>query len=190
MNALIPIRFSVQGKRSPKGFTLVEMVVVLVLLAILTGVGGPFLATVVDAIGFHVDRVDLEESANLTLSRMSREIRRLRNDASVVTAGAADFEFVNRDNVQIRYRLVGNTLTRTQAGVDSGLADQMQAAGLSFTYYDDAGTVLATPAVGLGTNTNLRRIQVQTVFQHGSHVVTERLQVRPPNLRHESERFG
>lgn len=176
-------------KARQRGMTLIELVMVLVLIAIIAGLAGPLLAVAVDAITLHMDRVDLEEAANLALARMSREIRRLRNDESVVTATASDFEFVDVNSVQLRYRLVGNTLTRSQAGADSGLADQVQAGGLTFTYYDDDGSSIATPTVGLGTSTNIRRLAIQIAFQDGGHVVTEQVQVRPRNLRHDSERF-
>ncbi len=176
--------------RLSKGFTLIEMIMSLIIFIIIAELAGPLLSIAVDSISYRVDRVDLEESGNLGLARMSREIRRLRNNQSVVSATATEFEFVDLDNVQIRYRLVGNSLMRRQGAVENALADQVQAGGLDFTYLDDDGNTLATPTVGLGTNTNIRRVQVQIIFQNGNHVMTLQTQVMPRNVRHEAEMFG
>lgn len=176
--------------RLSKGFTLIEMIMSLIIFIIIAELAGPLLAIAVDSISYRVDRVDLEESGNLALARMSREIRRLRNNQSVVSATATEFEFVDRDNVQIRYRLAGNSLMRRQGAVENALADQVQAGGLGFTYLNDDGSAIATPAVGLGTNTNIRRVQIQIIFQNGNHVMTFQTQVMPRNVRHEAEMFG
>ena len=172
------------------GFSLVEMTMAIVIISIIATVAGPLFAVSIDAIGLHTDRVDLEESADLTISRMSREMRRLRNDQSVVTASGTQFEFVDVDSTQIRYRLVGNTLMRRQgAGTESGLADNVQTNGLTFTYFDDDGNTIATPTVGLGTNTDIRRIRIQTVFQFSTHTLPIEIEIRPRNLRHQSDMF-
>ncbi len=177
-------------KRGTRGFTLVEMIMSLVIIVILAGLAGPLLAVSVDAMGLHMDRADLDESASLALSRMGREIRRLRNDESVGTASATVFEFVDNDDVQIRYRLTSTTLMRTQgANPESGLADQVQAGTLAFTYYDDDGNTIATPTVGLGTSTNIRRVRIQMTFATGTHSLPVQIDIRPRNLRHESEMF-
>lgn len=159
-------------------------------LSILAGVAGPLLGVSIDLIGLHTDRVDLEESASLALSRMSREIRRLRDDESIITANAGTFSFIDIDGTQIRYRQVGNSLMRREGtGSDSSLADHVQTGGLSFAYYDDDGNLIASPLTGLGTRTDIRRIEIQIVFRSGNHTLPARLQVRPRNLRHEADRF-
>lgn len=159
------------------------------LVGFLAGVAAPLLAEAVGAVSVHLDRVNLEESASLALSRMSREIRRLRDNASVAAADATQFEFIDKDSIQIRYRLAGNTLMRSQGAVEAGLADQVKSTTLSFTYYDDDGNSIAAPTVGLGTNTNLRRVGMDVSFEQNSHMVPVEIHVRPRNLRHESDRF-
>ena len=171
------------------GFTLIEILIAIILLSILAGVAAPLLFVSVSAITLHVGRVNLEESGDLALSRISREIRHLKDDKNIVTANGSDFQFLDVNSLQIRYYLSGNTLMRTAAGTDSGLTDQVQAGGLVFTYYDDDGNAIATPTVGIGTATNIRRIQVETIFQNGASVLPFRTQIRPKNLRHESDRF-
>ena len=79
---------------------------------------------------------------------------------------------------------------RRQGAVENALADQVQAGGLGFTYLDDDGNTLASPTVGLGTDTNIRRVQIQIIFQNGNHVMTLQTQVMPRNVRHEAEMFG
>lgn len=172
------------------GFTLIEVLIAIVLLAILAGLTGPLLTVPVDAIGFIMHQINLDESANVAFSRMSREIRRLRDDESVVGANATQFEFIDISGTQIRYRIAGNTLLRRQnANPESGLADYLQDNGLSFIYYDDDGNGIATPTVGVGTATNIRGVRILATFQDANHLLPVEIQIRPRNLRHESERF-
>lgn len=173
-----------------KGFTLIELIIAVVILGIIAAGTGPLLGAAASAIGLTVDRMNLDESAAVAFSRMTREIRRLRDDASVVSAGVNQYEFVDSTGVSIRYRLVGNTLMRRQgANAEVGLADFIQTNALSFIYFDDDGNTIASPAAGLGTNTNIRRIQIQITFQDGNHILPVEVQIRPRNLRHENERF-
>lgn len=174
-------------RTSQRGFTLVEVVMSLIILTVIAGATGPLLAVTVDGIILHLDRVGLEQSADLALSRMSRETRRLRNDASVVSATGTEFEFVDIDNNQIRYRQVGSSLVRRQgAGSDRALADGIPVTGLSFTYLNESGAAIGSPVTGLGTDTDIRKIRIQISLQDGSHTLVVQTDVRPRNLKHDS----
>ena len=78
---------------------------------------------------------------------------------------------------------------QTAAGADTGLADNVQAGTLAFTYFDDAGAAIAVPTVGLGTDTNIRRIAIQMTFQFGTHTLAARTTIQPRNVEHESNLF-
>ena len=179
-------------RKSPQqqGFTLIEILIAVTLLAILALLAGPLIGVIVQAMELTTKNMNVDESAMVAFSRMSRETRRLRDDKGVVQATTAVFEFVDRNNNTLRYRLVGNTLMRRQGtNPESGLVDFLQAGGLVFSYFDDAGSPLPTPVVGSTTRTDIRRVAIQMTFQEGNYVLSIELQVRPSNLRHENERF-
>ncbi len=179
--------------KKEKGFTLVEMIMVIVIIAIIAGIAAPLLAVSVQAIGHRISRVDIEESSMIALSRMSREIRRLRDDTSVVIASNSQLEFFDKDNSRIRYLQSGNTLMRgfyypsTPSWVNLGLADNVQT--LRFDYYDDEGTLISAPAAGSGVITNIKKIRIQITSQKGNEIMPVEIWVRPRNLKYESQLF-
>lgn len=171
------------------GFTLIEILISIILVSILAGLSAPLMSFTIEAIDFHFARMDMDQSSNLAMARLSREIRRIRDDASVVSATAAQFEFVNLDGNQIRYTQAVNSITRTEnAGVAASLADHVQS--LTFTYYDDSNAVIGAPLTGLGINTNIRRVQIHILFQDGTETLPIELQVQPRNLRHVGDLFA
>lgn len=175
---------------SKKGFTLIEMVVSITIVSIIAGIAAPLLAVMVQAMVLHMDRIDLNEASEFTVSRMSREIRRLRDDESVVTATAAEYEFVDIDGRSIRYHQTGSDLLRqVDGGADAVLADNLQAGSLGLVYYDDQGNTLGAPLAGLGTATDLRRVEINMVFAEGAETLPVTVTVRPRNLRHANELF-
>ena len=177
-------------KKKTRGFTLIETLMSIVIVVILAGVAGPILGVMVEGMGYNLRRTNLQETSALARARMSREIRRLRDDASVVTATASEFVFFDLDDVEIRYRLVGSTLTRTQNGsTEYGLADHVQASGITFIYYDDDGTALAAPVTGIGTDTDIRRVSLKIDFQENADSLSSQIAVSPRNLRHEANLF-
>lgn len=175
-------------KKNIKGFTLIEMVMAIVLVSILALLVGPLLGISIQSYLFHSDRVGLQEASNLALARMSREIKQVRNDQSFVAATADTFTFINLDNQQIRYRMSGNGIARTQdAQPETGLVDSVQTNGLTFTYYDEDGNVISviTPA----TISNIRGVGISIAFASNLGTLSSQTFVRLRNLRYASEIF-
>ena len=182
-----------------KGFTLIELVIVMVILGLLLGLSASFSFIMLDTLGLLTRQANLQESADVALSRISREVRRLKNDTSVFTADSATdgtplvsvFSFQNINSVRITYqRNAGaNTLERVIGSPPTAtdiLADKVTA--LNITFYDDSGTTIAAPAIS-PARTNIRRIEFELVLQESPHKVTAQTVVRPRNLRHESYMF-
>ena len=171
------------------GLTLIEMIATITILGFVAGVTVPMFFATLDIIQYPLSGPNLQESSNMALSRISREIRRLKNESSVITANSALYEFIDVNSTQIRYQLVGNTLMRREGtGSEYGLADQVQTNGLTFTYYDDSGNVIATPLVGTG-GTDIRQIEIQLTFQEGSNVRPVSVWVVPRNLPHDADQI-
>jgi hypothetical protein len=113
---------------------------------------------------------------------MSREIRQLRNDTSVITATSSQITFIDFNNNTITYNRSGDTLMRNS----DGLTDN--ATALTFTYYDDNGNTIASPTVS-PSYTDIRRIRVDFSILAGTRTLDFQFQVRPQNLKRLNEKF-
>lgn len=81
-------------KKSTQGFTLIEMIIVIVLLGVMSGVLTPFISKAMQAYGASKARADLVSKGRLAMERMAREIRHaVPNSLRVIEAGAG-IEFV------------------------------------------------------------------------------------------------
>jgi len=167
-----------------RAFTLVELMVVIVVIGTIAGIGVPLLLEAVDAWSFNSKFQDNAVScAVVAMNRMSREIRRLKNDASVTTANSAAFAFTDINNNAISYTKSGTTLMRNT----DGLAENISS--LTFTYYNDSGATIAVPVVS-PNNTNIRRINVDYSILAGTNTLNFSFQVRPQNLKRLNEKFN
>lgn len=179
--------------RTMRGFTLVETIMVIVLTSLIALVIAPVLAVSVEAMAQRTARLELEESSRLAVARMSREMRRLRNDVSVVNSDNGVYDYFDNVNIRQRFHRVGTTLMRgvfdpiTTATTDFGLADNVTA--LRFDYFDDGGVLIANPISNLGTPTRIRGIRVRMTFQSGNNMLPVEFWVYPKNLRHDGYDF-
>ncbi len=152
MTSSIPLH---SDRRRNRGFTLVEMVVVMVIIGIIASVGALVLKEVFSTFfaGEDINRGDWQ--GRVAMERMSRELRDIRfaSAADLPTIGANTIRFFDVYGNDITYALSGTTLNRTQAPTGAQpLADNVSA--LAFTYLDQTGTGTAVAA-------NVYYIQVQ-----------------------------
>ena len=103
-------------------FTLIELVTVIAILGILAGIGAPLAITLVESFDYSLYRKDLSEKSNFALRRISREIRRIKDDTSVHTATQTTFRFVVDDSGDhtIQFSLNGTNLERIYDGTKCG----------------------------------------------------------------------
>lgn len=166
-----------------KGYTLIELVTVMVVLGVILAIGIPLLMETVDAWSYGSRfQTNAVLSAIVAQNRMSREIRRLKNDTSVTTATSSQFSFTDVNDNAITFNLSGNTLMRNS----DGLLDNVTS--LSFTYYDDSGAAIATPAINPNP-TNIRLVEVNYSVLAASNTLNFGFTVKPQNLRRLSEKI-
>lgn len=154
---------------------------VIVITAILASVGIPLLVNLANSFQFSIARKDLSESAEVALRRMDREIRRLNDITSIITATSATYAFTDIDNNSIQYTRSGSTLQRTLNGTVDTLADNVTS--LAFTYYDDFGNTTAVL-------TNIRLIQIDITISKNANTINYRALVRPFRVRHFADLFA
>ncbi|MFH1414389.1 MAG: prepilin-type N-terminal cleavage/methylation domain-containing protein [Candidatus Omnitrophota bacterium] len=159
-----------------KAFSLIEMIMVMVILGIIAGIGAPLIAETGRGWLLHVQRKEMSESARIAIDRMTREIRRIKDTTSVITASNTAFQFVNIDDENITFDSSGTTLRRTIDGTTNELADNLDS--ISFTYYDTSGSTITTPDVS-PQETDIRRIEISLTFSLGGTQLTVVSQVWP-----------
>ncbi|MEW6330519.1 MAG: type II secretion system protein [Pseudomonadota bacterium] len=169
--------------RAGRGFTLIEMVAVIVLLGIIFGFGGVFLGNVFTGYTLKRDATDAEWQAKVALERMARELRavRLATAADLDIASAAQVRFTDTDGNGVCFYRSGNRVMRSANGPASAcgttnaqpLADNVTS--LTFTYWDNTGTATATVA-------NVYYITVDLTVAEGGYSGQFRTNVRPRNF--------
>mgnify|MGYP000851080253 CR=1 FL=1 len=167
-----------------KAYTLVEMVLVIVIIGIVAGIAVPLMLEVGDAWSLSskaYDRAALQ--AVVITGRMSKEIRQLRDARSLVTATNSQLTFFNTNNTNITYSSSGSLLMRN----NDVLAENV--ASFSFTYYNDTNATIATPVVGLGNVTDIRRVEVKYSLSAGSRPLHFTCAARLYNVRGLNELF-
>jgi prepilin-type N-terminal cleavage/methylation domain-containing protein len=172
-------------RRHGCGFTLIEMVAVIVVAGIIFSFGSVLLGNVFSGYSLKRDAADADWQAKVALERMARELRAVRSAtaADLDIASATQIRFVDTDgNGVCFYRnAAANRIMRSADGPATAcgttnpqvLADSV--AVLAFTYWDNAGAT--TSAV-----TDVYYIAVALNVAEGSYSSSFRTNVRPRNF--------
>lgn len=157
-----------------KGVTLIELIMAITIVGILAAVSSLYIKETIDLWRFLSFRSEAVSQGRMALLRMEREIRQIKDNASVSAANSSQFRFLDNNNVDINFNLSGSSLMRNADILSSG------ASGLTFTYYNRANQVIASPMVS--PTTNIYRIDISITIQSGGQSKTLRTQVYPRNL--------
>ena len=174
--------------RHGHGFTLVELIVVIILTGIIFSFGSAMLGKVFSSYSLKQDVADADWQAKLGLERMARELRAVRSATApdLDIASAAQVRFVDTDGNGIcfyRNAAANRVMRSAQApgvgvpgdpcGGGQPLADNVTA--LNFTYWDNTGA--ATAAVA-----SAYYITVNVTVAEGGYSAQFRSSVRPRNF--------
>lgn len=148
-----------ESSRRRRAFTLIEVLAVLVILAVVCGVGTLFVGSVIRGFGFARDSAAIAQKAQLALGRLSHEFARIRSIDASSTANSisytADFSSASEAVTE------GHTVALDGAAVTydgAHLADCVDAFELRY-YAADGSTEVSPPAA--------RLIEVSITFQWG-----------------------
>jgi prepilin-type N-terminal cleavage/methylation domain-containing protein len=132
-----------QKQRQTNGFTLLELVVVIMIIGVIAGIGTKILSSGFTGFFDNKNLAEANWQALVSLERLQRDLRAIRSPADITTATATSLVFNNTSGNQITYTLSGSTLTRqTNSNSAQVLADGV--GSLAFSYYDNNGQTTAT----------------------------------------------
>lgn len=168
--------------RSARGWTLVEVIMVMVIIGILAAFIGPMLLNAIKAYDRTQLTVNTYGKMRYAMERMTREIAALRRstadttDFDVTTMTAGTFTFFKEDGTQVTLTLAGTDLNLTYAGTGTGLlADGVGA--LTFAYYRGDGATVAADAAQLAF------VQVSMTISDGTTNYANRVRVALRNVQ-------
>ncbi len=122
-----------------KGFTLIEVLVIIVVMSVLFGIGAKMVSTTMHSWNMITTRKEMLFSSRMGMNRMVREIR-LADPSKITTFDPADFNFTDIHNETIRFSLDGTSLKRN---TDDLVEDLQSGSGLQLTYLDPNGNSAA-----------------------------------------------
>jgi prepilin-type N-terminal cleavage/methylation domain-containing protein len=172
-----------------RGFTLIELIITMAVIGIIAGVGAPMLVLLFDSFQYSLYGKDLTERGEVALRRMDREIRRLRNSTSVLTANSTTYQFVDVDGstIQYQYDAANDEIERT-AGANT---DVLSANVTSFTLTylgDDRATTIATPTVNPNA-TDIKFVRIDMTLSERGNTFNYRLDIKLQNVIHKIDLF-
>jgi len=128
-----PSTQTVRERSSPTGFTLIELIIVVVILGIIALFLAPVMLSGVDSWEHIHNRSYLIDNGRLAINRMVREIRQAKE---ITTWEDDQITFTDVNDEVISFQQINSTLLRN----DDDLADNLEdPGGLQFTYLDDNG---------------------------------------------------
>lgn len=151
------------------GFTLIELVIVIVIMGVIAVASSQLLATGLTAYLTNKNIINATAQARLALERMTRDIRAVRTSADISAASATQFTFVDTNGSSVAYSLSGTNLMRNSQILAHGIS------GLTFTYYDENGNSGAAIA-------NIKYITILLNVTEGNTNFSVDTSVYPRNL--------
>ena len=134
--------------RFASGFSLFELIMVMVVLGIVAAIAAPFLSASFQSYFTGKDISETDWQARVALERMSRELRSVRAPADLIISSANDITFTDVDGNSTRYCMgsvggcpgVAGQLTRNSQPLATGIS------ALTFSFLTKTGAVTAVAA--------------------------------------------
>ena len=159
--------------KSDSGMTLIELILVMVLVAILSGFISKIIYYEINTYEMIADRKDELQSSRYAFHVMTRDIRQVLNPESIFHASVDSLTFDDVDTTMISYKYQNNEILRNGDLLVDGVSN------FYFYYFDDAGNPLADP---VPDPTEIRVIELNLSNTVHSQVINSKIKVTPRNF--------
>jgi len=159
--------------KSESGMTLIELVLVMVLVAILSGFISKIIYYEINTYEMIADRKDELQSSRYAFHVMTRDLRQIMRPDSIFHASADSLRFDDIDDIMISYKYQNNEILRNGDLLVDGLSN------FYFTYYDDAGNALDVPVTD---PTEIRVIELYLSNTVRNQTINSQIKVTPRNF--------
>ncbi len=161
--------------RRSEGFSLVELIMVIVILGILAVFVGPVLLNAVRAYSAVETSVETQTKLRYAMERMSRELREIRRQTTdaafldIPSMTVSSMAFFKTDGMRVVISRAGNQVTLAYSSLTGLLTDQVGSFSLAYLQ-QNATTVAATAA-------SVAYVQISMSVSEGSLLFPSRLRV-------------
>lgn len=161
--------------RRVEGFSLVELVMVIVILGILAAFVGPVLFNALRSYDSGQSAMLTQAKMRYAIERMSRELREVRRQTTdatfpdITAMGATSIAFFKTDGTQVVLAAAGNQLNLSYSTLSGMLTDQLGSFSLAY-FQQDATTVAATAA-------SIGFVQISMALSEGTNLFSARVRV-------------
>jgi prepilin-type N-terminal cleavage/methylation domain-containing protein len=143
-----------QRRKRQRGFTLIEVIIVVVMVGILASISAVFLVNAVDMWTAQSSWERNVTDGRRALDWLVRELRQIRDSDSLTVADDDNITFVNSSGVTIQFSVSGSDVLHDSDILVGGVS------GLTFQYYDDSNNELTNVPLNNGQRKQVWSIQV------------------------------
>ncbi len=164
-------------KKSTNAYTLIELIVAIMLMAILSGLLASIIAVNFKTMGEVSDRKKLVTRGTLAINLFEREVGMLKKTANILVATSSQFKFTDTYGNTLDYVITGSNLTRKLgAGLANTLATPVINADTEFSYFGADNAVTAVKA-------DMRLVKLVLVMDDGGTGISLLSIVYPENIK-------
>lgn len=121
------------------GFTMIELLMVIVILGIITAGSSELLVQGFRAFSVEKSYNNVSWQGRITIEKMNRDLRAIRSPTDISTATSSQISFTNVDGNVVTYCVSGTQMVRGNQLSCAGQALADGVSGLIFTYYNSDG---------------------------------------------------
>ncbi|MFQ6613147.1 MAG: prepilin-type N-terminal cleavage/methylation domain-containing protein [Fidelibacterota bacterium] len=171
--------------RNNNGFTLVEMIIWIVLIAIIGGVTAMVVATQFKAVSAVEGRKAIVIDGSSSTRKFTRDFAHLPDNQSLTLAKSDQIEFFTNQGFTVQYKLGNGLLSRQiigQGGLQI-LSKNVDIQTSAFNYYDKQNNLLTGFPLSANNRKKVWRVELVLTLVNGDEIILNKADVFPENLK-------